>query len=487
MNTSLPSDPRRLETVISAKDFSSLYASSPWRRALMDTFFEVLSKSLGTELLLRVPKNLQGTHFSLFKNLTLIEDLRTSKLVEKVGFLPNFPDEPPIHRVHAQGRGSGGGSHFLDPDRALWSALGECIERSLWFESEEWYANKVKFYSSSELSDKKLDLNSLSGFSDEQKQSNSLLQSNKQTSLGWIQTKELVYGEDVWVPTQLLSAAYAKKSQKSPARPENPEPLLRPSVTTGLATSSDSLEEALLYGALEAIERDAFMISWLNRLSPPRLDLDDLSEQNPDIKDILASLKRYRLRPELLLLPTDFPFYIVAGVLIDETGKGPAFAIGAKAHWNLKRAILGALSEAASVRYSLKNRYQENVDTNRIGRKERLIYWGNPEKLPAIRFFTEGQLTKERLEMKEETAAHAWERMLTSFREKGYSLYGTEISSPDSKRLGFRSVYVFSPELQPMHLDERAPAFGGHRLKEIPELLGYMPAKELNQEPHPFP
>ena len=43
--------------------------------------------------------------------------------------------------------------------------------------------------------------------------------------------------------------------------------MLRWAVTTGLATGQ-SLEEAIAKGILEVVERDAFMISYLNRLSP---------------------------------------------------------------------------------------------------------------------------------------------------------------------------------------------------------------------------
>jgi len=480
-------DPRRIETVIEMKDFATLSRYSIWKKELLDTLLETLKKRLGIELLVRVPENLRDTHPILFKNLGIISSLEKQGLVKKVSVLPPIPDEPPLHRIKAEGNLNASGAHFLDPEKALWSALGECVERSLWVESSEWYEGRTKKSSYKDLEGKKLDPRAIAGFSEEQKTLDSLFQVDTLTPLGWIEAKEWISGKNTWVPLQLLSAKYCKEHQKKSDKPDGDEPLLRSPITTGLATSSNSLEEATLYGALEIIERDAFMISWLNRLSPPRINLDHLVGQDEDIEKIINSLKNYRLRVELLLLPTDFPFPVVAAILIDETGNGPALSIGAKAHWNLKSAILGSLSEAASLRYSLKSTYRSNIDTTQMGKKERMLYWAKEENASQIAFFIQGELRKVTLDQNKENEAEVLSKLLNSFREKGYPVYVAEISSKASKKLGFRTAYVLIPELQPLHLDERLPALGGKRLKDVPALLGYETATDINRIPHPFP
>ncbi|HYF10428.1 MAG TPA: YcaO-like family protein [Candidatus Paceibacterota bacterium] len=479
-------DPRRLETVISPSDFAALYVSSSWKRELLGAFFEALGKRFGTDILLRVPDAARGLHPAIFKDLPAVQRLRERGLLTDVGFLPGYPDEPALYRAYAKGASSGSGAHFSSPERALWSALGECIERSLWFHAEEWYGNKTRPSLYRSLPGEKLDPSSISGFSEAQKEADPLLATGAETVFEWIRAKELISDKDIWVPLQLLSAEYANKKQKSPYHPSNTEPLLRPTVTTGLATGA-TLEEATLYGALEVIERDAFMIAWLNNLSSPRLDPESLSAEHSDIAAMLASFKRHRLRAEMLLLPTDFPVHVVAGVLIDETCNGPAFTVGAKAHWDIKEAVLGAFSESTSVRYSLKKKGSEKAEAKAMGRKERLAYWAEKDNLPRAGFFTRGDLMPHVPAPTARDGQEGWQKIIRHMAHKRYRLFAPEISSPASRSSGFRSVYVFSPDLQPLHLDERAPCFGGPRLSDIPRELGYAAADTLNPEPHPFP
>jgi len=481
-------DPRRLETVIGAKDFFYFFEKRSWKRDFIQTLFESAEKYLGTEILLRVPPHLAAKDAAIFKNLQVTETLRRSGLVDTVGFLKSLPDEPPIYRVSARGpMGRGSGASFFDPNNALWSALGECIERSLWFNSSEWYEGKEKISSYKEIPRKTLDPRTLVGFSEEQKRSGSWYVITEDTPLGWIRAKEWTSQSEAWVPLQLMSAHYAKRKQRNPDNESGEEPLLRPTVTTGLATSSKDEEEAILYGTLEVIERDAFMSMWLNRLSPPRVSLSRISEQDAELAAIDGLLKRYRLKPGILLMPTDLPVYAVAGTLRDETGKGPAFVIGAKAHWDLKTAILGALSEAVSVHYSLKNSWQNPKETGKIGRWERLLFWSHPENLPKVVFLEKGKEIAPDIQSAQRAQKDVFADIMDALRKKSFPLYSSEISSAASKKAGFRSVYVCIPDLQPLHLDERAPALYGKRLSEMPRLLGYEIPADLNLDPHPFP
>ena len=116
--------------------------------------------------------------------------------------------------------------------------------------------------------------------------------------------KSLTKKDNVWLPAQTVSPT---REAQNFVR-QGFEPHLRRVITTGLATHP-SREEALLSGALEVIERDAFMVMWLNHLTLPRVDLDELSFRSPTLKLLLERCKRYRLKPHVVRMITDAPAY----------------------------------------------------------------------------------------------------------------------------------------------------------------------------------
>ena len=81
----------------------------------------------------------------------------------------------------------------------------------------------------------------------------------------WVQGECLTCSEPALVPACLVYIPYVPHGRE--------EPLMAPSISTGLACGSSRLG-AILSGLLEVIERDAFSIAWLNMLESPRVLVD---------------------------------------------------------------------------------------------------------------------------------------------------------------------------------------------------------------------
>lgn len=78
---------------------------------------------------------------------------------------------------------------------------------------------------------------------------------------------------------------------------------------------------------------------------------------------------------------------------------------------------------------------------------------------------------------------------IQNFRNKGYNVVLCNLTTPDIREAGFFSVKIMSPQLIPLHGNYNYGFFGGKRLYEVPEKLGYKVKDfdELNKFPHPFP
>src|SRR5262249_15974708 len=83
------------------------------------------------------------------------------------------------------------------------------------------------------------------------------------TPVRWVRGFALPAAEPAYLPVQLVYLAGTEPSAGEAAIGYSP--------SSGLAWGP-GLARAVLVGLLEVVERDAFMITWYNRLSLPRLD-----------------------------------------------------------------------------------------------------------------------------------------------------------------------------------------------------------------------
>lgn len=472
-------------------------------RKLVKFFIRFLENHFESPLLLEIPENLQNTDPEIYAAITLAHELKRLGIINEIKKIPKIPDEPFFHGfIFARSSSAASvGADMLSDKKAIWKFLAEASERYLWKNSDAFYVGKIKKASSQELGNKAIDIFSLAGFSEEQKMRLKNLQFDKGTVFGWTKVRSIISGRNFFCPIQLLSAKYAQKKIRFSENSPKEEPMLRWSVTTGLATGR-SLDEAIAKGVMETIERDAFMINYLNKISAPIVNLSTLQKQDPDIAKIVKSFERYNLEIKIVKMATDMPIYAFLAAIIDRSGLGPALTIGTSADFDPKQCILDALSEALCGRVIAKNSSSDNEPApKKINREGRIRYWIRPENLPKIEFLFSGE---------EIDIGNKWNnnfykniendrRALEAFYKKrlnflssrleknGYEAYYSEITSREVKKLGFRCVQLVIPKLQPMHLDESIPYLGGKRLKKVPEKLGYQPAETLFREPHPLP
>ena len=488
-----------LKATASARKILILQSSSNMVKKTIRSGLNLLEKYFGTSILLAIPDHLLEVEPEMFPAINTAYDLKRLGLIKEIKEIPKLPDEPSVHIVSAIGANSGG-ADFFSREKSYWKALGETVERYLWRSSDFFYRQTIERKKYSEIKNEVVDIFELAGFSNEQKKNIDVLKFDEKTVFGWIPARSIVSGKKILCPAQLASAKYFEENVKTDRHENRNEPMLRWAVTTGIATGQ-SLEEAHVKGILEVIERDAFMISYLNKLSPPIVDLDNLAEQDSGLEKILKNFERYNLEAHLLQLPTDFPIHVYLAIVIDRTGLGPAMSVGASADFELKTCLLDGLAEALTVRIHLKKSFrEESGPSEKLDRRGRLLWWAKEENISTIDFFLRGEKIKLDLEKEKSIFSESSEKysrrkyyaekldLLKKYlREKKYEAIYSELTDPNIRKLGFRSVQVLIPDLQPMHLYESIPYFGGKRLKEIPQKLGYKDAEELNKVPHPFP
>jgi ribosomal protein S12 methylthiotransferase accessory factor len=251
---------------------------------------------------------------------------------------------------------------------------------------------------------------------------------------------------------------------------------------------------AQLAGALEVIERDAYMITWLNQITPARFPLDDIARKNPSLLRLVHMCRRYKLEPHAIRLVTDAPTYAVGVILEDMSGVAPRFGFGLKAHYSLAQAIEGALLEALRARRAYR-RYFAAGDTwdpatpvRKIGHRDRLYYWGVPENAEKLAFLLRGPVSALHEEVwDKDTNSEHMARIVTWCRDSGYACVSVSLGASAMNPTPWSIERIIMPELQPTYLTEEQAQASGERLSEVPKRMGHVPRKEpFLEAPHPF-
>jgi ribosomal protein S12 methylthiotransferase accessory factor len=271
------------------------------------------------------------------------------------------------------------------------------------------------------------------------------------------------------------------------------ESLIRHRNTTGLATWPTQTG-ARLAGALEVIERDAYMIMWLNQLALPRISLESLRARSAALSEFLDTCARYRLKVHALQLLTDAPTHAVCVIVEDESGHVPRFSFGMKAHRSLTYAVEKATTEALRARFSCRRqdiagkRWDHSVPKSEVGHYDRILYWGLPENANKLEVLLRGKEVDVPLaEWENDTPEEHLKRIVSWCRDSGYECVSVSLGASKKNPTTWSIEMVVIPELQPMHLGEKFQQLGGERWKSVPRHFGMTPRAELFiDEPHPF-
>ncbi len=307
--------------------------------------------------------------------------------------------------------------------------------------------------------------------------------------LGWIEGSDLLTGEAILLPAQLMLMYYT---------PRPGEPSIGYATSGGLAFHSDR-RRAILHGLYEFIERDAINLRWYCRLAPPRVEVDLVS--------VLArhlGLRQPRMSTPVVdgvriyLNTVDVSIPVLTAIAVDSSRREHAFLGGGGAWSRRERALTQALFEVGQSRNALKV-YQPTA-TKQIRADsaalemtdffDAAIYYGYAENLPRLSWYMAGEKvlpweTVTTFHFSDE--AEEYEVMLDWLAAMGLTPIVLDFSGACWP--GVSVTKVFIPQLTQACIPSH-PYLGHTRYSDLPQRLGLVDRRlefrDLNSDPVPF-
>lgn len=309
----------------------------------------------------------------------------------------------------------------------------------------------------------------------------------RETLLPWIDALDLTTGDRTWIPADLVFL-------QDVGQPDRRR--IGYATSSGLAcaaTAEDALERALL----ELLERDAFMIAWWRRLSPPRLEWS----AHPWLE---AVDQRYfcptGLEYAALDLSSLHDLPIVAGIVRGAAGSGAALGVGAAAAPRVEDAWWRALAEAFASRSACRKlrlldpgRTYADDGSDVACFDDHICFYGEEERAELAAFLWSSSETRAAADTpalsadKEERLAQLVQRV----ERAGSRAFAVDVTAPDVAAAGLSVIRAVAPGLCALDADHAARFLGSPRLTEVSErdilTSRVRTIDDLNPLPHPFP
>ncbi len=379
------------------------------------------------------------------------------------------------------------GSEHWSRDQAEAAAIGEAIER---YSGSYVPAERLIVASADELGADAVEPSRFALFSDEQHAAPGFpfRRFRPETVVSWVEGFALPGGERAFLPAQLVYMPWRRQSPD--------EIRIGHTTSSGLACGA-TLEEAVLAGLLEVIERDAFMLVWRNRLSLPLLDWS----ADPEVVELD---RRYFAPTGLRYAAVDLSVFLdvptVLGVVHGPPGQLGAFGVGAASAPAVAGAWRKALAEAFSVQRWVRDVALEEPE--RVGRPasaistfdEHTLFYADRNRALRAEFLASSpdrKATTAVAPLEGENVLEQIEALARRLDDRGASAYAVDVTSPDVRAADLRVVHVVAPELCPLDVVEGARFLGGRRMIHAAFEAGLVPRplelSDLNPDPHPFP
>lgn len=245
--------------------------------------------------------------------------------------------------------------------------------------------------------------------------------------------------------------------------------------STGMAAGF-SIDECILSGLMELIERDSLMINFMQRLNPPEIDINTIFGKNKKFIDSIR--KDYNIKIYKLYSDFNVPIYLSIIYRIDN--KKIHYGIGACASLDSDYAINKSLKECLfTYFYSLNilDVRQGNPDKIKTLYEHFLYYQGdNFDKL---------LFNSKLIKYKKEKIS--FDEVLINLKKNNINVYFKELTTDDIKDTGIKVVKVIAPSLIDLNKSHIYPRLGAKRFFEVPKKLGLEYSDNLIAMPHPFP
>ena len=313
------------------------------------------------------------------------------------------------------------------------------------------------------------------------------------TPVRLVHAKKIATGEETFVPACMVYIPYhAKKG----------ETIVSPSISTG-TSCHQTLEEALLFGLLECIERDAFSIYWLRACRRKRLNFKD-----GDVAAKMYSQYFQVIGTEYHAwdITTDVDVPVVFCAAVGTFDKGTAFSVGSACRPQIFDAWIKSMIEIGQSRPYLRYKLEsdpkfevgENFKNVRSFDDHAMVYTSEPELIAKLGFCCDDK-GNESLEVMVSNICEEYNGAQKATKDElqdliyrlgvlGYEPCYVDLTTDDIKSLGMKVVKVFVPGLQQLHGDHLAPFLGGKRLySDWAQQYSTLEPNETFSYPHPFP
>ncbi|MDL1913114.1 MAG: hypothetical protein FDW93_01095 [Bergeyella sp.] len=299
--------------------------------------------------------------------------------------------------------------------------------------------------------------------------------------ISWFPTIDLTNGKETWLPAQLIYLPFNYDKQYITAN-----------TSTGLAAHTNYYK-AILTALYETIERDSFVITWMQEIVSEKIIIDQ------EIQSYINKKFPTKYEWHFFDITYDINIPSVLGFCIGEAEYGKFIAVGSSTRQTFGEATKKVIQEIGQAipyfRYLLgeKKNWIPDDDFSRIQDfEEHSIFYTKRQDLCYIFDKWRNSKPSKKINFNEPFTRNDKEEILhilSILKNKNYNVLFKDITTPDIRQLGFYSIKIFIPQLTQLAGSYPFYFLGGKRLYEVPNILGIKSKEyeELNKFPHPFP
>lgn len=436
--------------------------------------------------LLAVEEQLVSRRTGIVRNLMLVkqdtsEPARPLVIAAELANHRFLEHEPKEQRM-CSGKG-------LTLNAARISTLGEAVER---YSGACWDYSEIVYGRRREIDGATVDPRDLVLYNADQYARLPYQPYSGENILGWTRGRSLVSGKQIFVPALAIYLNYDMRA---------PNEFLCPITSNGLATGA-TLADAILAATCEVLERDAFMIAWLNRMAGRRID--PLTHPDADMRDLCAAYRRRNVEMRIYCLPTDHPCHVFASVALQlDEADAPAVVVGLGADLDAGRAARKAMLEIGQVRPTLRKRMRDPKQRRRMEElvadphlvktlDDHDLLYASHKTIGALDFLLKqpSEPFDWQAHRCNSTPTEKLDRLVAHCHAERWDLIYVNLTPPDMLKLGLHTVRAILPDFQPIHFGWKEPRLAGKRLYDLPRRLGFAATSstpaQLNDDPHPL-